>query len=102
MPVMYFLLITFLTQSESIVVPSAEKAYEVIDYLRTNYKQLLVKALESRENLEVLTVDLFDGENTLIDRITFRSIFGQADYEGVKSIIAKKLALSNPLPDLSE
>lgn len=102
MPIMYYLLITFLTQSESIVVPSAEKAYEVIDYLRTTYKQLLVKPLEQRADLEVLTIDLFDGENTLIDRITFRSIFGQADYEGVKSIIAQKISLSDPLPDLSE
>lgn len=91
MPIMYYLLITFLTQSESIVVPSAEKAYEVLDYLRTTYKQLLVKPLDSRTDLEVLTVDLFDAENTLIDRITFRSIFGQADYEGVKSIISQKI-----------
>lgn len=102
MPVMYYLLITFLIQSETIVVPSAEKAYEVIDYLRTTYKQLLVRPLESREDLEVLTVDLLDEENTLIDRITFRSIFGQADYEGVKSIIANEINLSDPLPDLSE
>lgn len=92
---MYYIVITFLLESETLLLPSLEKGQEIFAYLRKNYNNLIFEEHSHLMNFEKLDVHLYDPTNNLIDTIYFTSVFGQTDYEGLQSIIHKQLNTTN-------
>lgn len=98
---MYYLMMTFLVETETLLLPTLDKGNEIFSFLRKNYSQLIVVAADQARNLETLSIQLCDPSNNLIDTIEFKSIFGDSDYLGLQAIVSHQLQTSDPLSESS-
>jgi len=98
---MYYLMMTFLVETETLLLPNLDKGNEVFSFLRKNYSQLIVATTNQAKNLETLSIQLYDSSDSVIDTIVFKSIFGQSDFLGLQAIVTHQLQTSDPLSESS-
>lgn len=88
---MYYLVISFLHDTETLVIPTVEKGTEILEMLRTKYSRLVIQANLHVEGRDNIYVKLQNEQQGTLDHIEFSSIFGSSDFEGLKRIISSQL-----------